>query len=127
MFRIPQIQALSYGLERVTEGAMADVMQKRSGQRRFSTVLIEIIFANMAFDNAHEPPCIKEHTKAVGETCMCCAWIYIFREPELPNSAEPLKRDRLNDLPEHLFEQTRVKFDQVMQWISYPLWASLGS
>ena len=76
---------------------------------------------------AHQAPSIEEHAEAVSEARMRCPRIDILRKPKLPDAAKSLKRWRLDDLPEHLFEPICFEFDQVVQRISYPLGASFGS
>lgn len=62
-----------------------------------------------------------EHSKAVGESGVRCAWKNHLGEAQLTDAAEALKRPRCDDLPEDMLELVSTKLDQVVKRVAHSL------
>ena len=94
---------------------------------RFARSKCVIPVTSYCLDHRRELTRCVEHSQAVCKPGMGRARVNQFRKSKLLNSSEALERPRLNYSPTHLIEIPGRKFDQIVDWVSYPLRFTLRS
>src|SRR5579859_45403 len=110
-----ELQLLANLFESVTKHAVTKVMNGRRSKRLVSLVLTVVMpmtaLFHVALDNPHQVASGMKDPNAMRKSTVRRAWIDKFREAQLLDPAQTLKRRRLDHLPHNVFKLARSKLD----------------
>ena len=76
----------------------------------FPVLMLVAAFLHVTLDEPHQMASGVKYSEAMCKTAVSCARINQLGETQLLNSAQALKRSRLNHLPHHMLELVCSEF-----------------
>ena len=113
MLRHLQPQRPADIFESVAKHSMSQIVHQCRRQRYMLLMIFRLvpIFYKVTFDDLHQVTSCMKHADTVGETRVGSPRINEFRETELLNSTQTLKRASLDNTPNNILELSCAKLD----------------